>query len=250
MRKLLDAIVDRGAPIQANRTFALIRKAFNFGLGIDMVETNPCQGVSRPAKERRRDRVLSADEIRGLWESFPSHRPLTVAVIKLLLLTAQRVGEVLTMRWSDIDLDAGWWTIPAERSKNQLPHRVPLNRLAREVLAEVNTDGSGSPWVFPSPRTDGPQVTIKKTIRLIRQGISAEFTPHDLRRTAASYMTRMGIPRFTVARILNHAESDVTAVYDRHSYDQEKRRALDAWGVRLEGIVAERSSKVVPLFRA
>ena len=109
---------------------------------------------------------------------------------------------------------------------------------------------SNSPWVFPSPRTDGPQGTIKRTIRLIRVGIGMEFRPHDLRRTAASYMTSMGIPRYTVARILNHAESDVTAVYDRHSYDPEKRSALNAWGVRLEGIVAGPASKVVPLFRA
>jgi integrase len=112
-------------------------------------------------------------------------------------------------------------------------------------------DTTDSPWVFPSVEGNGPITTLQKAVRRIRRDTKLDFRPHDLRRTAASNMTGMGTNRLTVARILNHAEHDVTAVYDRHSYDQEKRQALDAWGARLEKIVTgtQRPTKVVPLHR-
>jgi integrase len=208
--------------------------------------------LTRPAPERRRDRVLSADEIRTVWAAVEKRSTPSAAVVKLLLLTAQRIGEVRTMRWGDVDLDAGWWTIPGAVSKNGLPHRVPLSAPARSVLIALQARAHPSPFVFPARRNDTPLVTIKKLVRLIRDETGVNFTPHDLRRTAASHMTGMGVPRLTVAKLLNHAERDVTAVYDRHSYDPEKRRALDAWGERVDAIAtgAPRSAKVVSLTRA
>ena len=78
---------------------------------------------------------------------------------------------------------------------------------------------------------------LVQATRRIRKRCDIEFVPHDLRRTGASYMTSMGIPRLTVQKILNHVESGVTSVYDRHSYDAEKRHALDAWASKLEQII-------------
>ena len=105
--------------------------------------------------------------------------------------------------------------------------------------------------MFPSADGSGPVTTLQKAVRRIRRDTKVDFRPHDLRRTAASHMTGMGINRLTVAKILNHAEREVTAVYDRHSYDQEKRQALEAWGARLEDIVtgAQKTAKIVPLRR-
>ncbi len=130
----------------------------------------------------------------------------------------------------------------------------PANQLdvLRQALAIVQTmlrDTSDYPWVFPSVEGNGPVTTLQKAVRRIRRDTKLDFRPHDLRRTAASHMTGMGINRLTVAKILNHAEREVTAVYDRHSYDQEKRNALEAWGGRLEKIVTltQRPTKVVPL---
>jgi len=124
----------------------------------------------------------------------------------------------------------------------------------RPALAIVQTmigDTGDCPWISPSADGDGPVTTLQKAVGRIRRDTKMDFTPHDLRRTAASHMTGMGIHRLIVAKILNHAEREVTAVYDRHSYDQEKRQALGAWGARLEEIVTRTQGpvKVVPLRR-
>ena len=139
------------------------------------------------------------------------------------------------MHLEDVELDARWWTIPAERSKNGLPHRVPLSDAAIDLLREL--EDTDSPWVFPSPGGEGHMRSTQKAIERLRKRASIELRGHDLRRTAASFMTSMGTPRLVVAKILNHVETSVTAVYDRHSYDREKREALDAWAIRLVEIL-------------
>jgi integrase len=121
---LLDDIVARGAPIQANRTLEIVRKLFNWAVGRDLIEANPCHRVPKPSSENRSDRVLSEEEIRAVWGALDAETPLTAAIFKLRLLTAQRGAEVLTMRWDRIVNE--WWTIPAESAKNGLTHRVPL----------------------------------------------------------------------------------------------------------------------------
>lgn len=238
---LLDGIVDRGAPIQANRTLALIRKIFNWGIGRGIVDHNPCHQVEAPSAERQRQRVLSEDEIRALWRAFGSLGPMMGGMFKLRLLTAQRGGEVQSMRWQDIDLEGRSWTIPPDQSKNGLSHFVPLSGTAATLLAELRPLVGDSPWVFPSPARPGRHVdNVQKAAGRVRaeSGVD-DFVLHDLRRTAASYMTAMGISRLVVAKILNHVEQGVTRVYDRHSYDAEKRDALDRWATRLSSIVVE-----------
>ena len=249
IREMLQDIVARGAPIQANRTFEIVRRLFNWAIGEDYLTTNPCQGISKPAKENRRDRVLKEDEIRAVWQAMEAEQPLVAAMFKLRLVTAQRGGEVASMTWEDLDLATGWWTIPAERSKNGLSHRVPLSPQALAVLEDVRGQDNGSPWLFPSPKPGRHIEHLVQAAKRIRERAGVEFVPHDLRRTAASLMTGMGIPRLTVKKILNHVERDVTATYDRHSYDQEKRQALDAWGQRLIEIVSgePKASNVVSL---
>ena len=200
--------------------------------------------------ENQRDRVLTESEIRIVWRAIEVERPLVAAIIKLRLVTAQRGGEVMSMRWSDIDAATGWWTIPAERAKNGLSHRVPLSSLAAEILEAVRPLGNGSPWVFPSQRKGRHLEQLVQAAHRIRNRSKVDFTAHDLRRTAASLMTGMGISRLTVSKILNHVERGVTATYDRHSYDNEKRQALETWATRLQGIVAGKAAgtgKVVAL---
>jgi integrase len=235
---LLDDIVARGAPIQANRTLEIVRKLFNWAVGRDLLGANPCYRIPKPSKENRSDRVLTAEEIRAVWASLESEAPLTAATFKLRLLTAQRGAEVLPMRWDQIS--NAWWTIPAEVTKNGLAHRVPLSPQSLELLEEIRPLGEGSEWVFPGARGDGHRVGIHKAHNRIRRRAGVSFVPHDLRRTAASHMTSMGIGRLVVSKVLNHVESGVTSIYDRHSYDREKRQALDTWGRRLEEIVGDR----------
>jgi integrase len=148
---LLDWLVERGAPIQANRVLALVRKLFNWAISRDVLAYNPCFQVKAPGKETQRDRVLEEDEIRAVWDACEALHPLFSAYFKLRLLTAQRAGEVRTMRWEDVDLATGWWTIPARITKNGLAHRVPLSGPAHDILQALHTTAA-SPWIFPSPR--------------------------------------------------------------------------------------------------
>lgn len=234
---VLDGIMDRGSPIMANRTKALVSKIFNFGIARGLVDHNPSHGIPQPAKARQRDRVLSEEEIRRLWRVLDDQGTAMAASFKLRLLTAQRGVEVLTMRWSDVDGD--WWTIPGDVAKNGFSHRVPLSEPAQAILAELRDAADGSRWVFPSPKVAGkPIVNVQKAADRLVELAGVEFVPHDLRRTAASHMTSMGVPRLVVSKILNHVERGVTAVYDRHSYDEEKREALARWGDRLQQIIA------------
>jgi integrase len=237
VRLLIDNLLERGVTVHANRIFALARKVFNFGLQRDIVDANPCHGLPQPAPEHRRDRVLSESEIGVLWKEFEAERTLVAASYKLRLLTAQRGGEILGMRWDHIDFASGWWTIPTEIAKNGMAHRVPLSRQVRAILAEIKLLGLSSTWVFPNRTRSGPMDTTQKAAERIRARTGIDFRQHDLRRTAASHMTGMGISRLVVGKILNHVEPGVTAVYDRHSYDREKREALEAWAERLGEIV-------------
>ncbi len=241
---LLDDIVARGAPIQANRTLALVRKMFNFAISRDIVEVNPCHMVSAPGTERQRDRVLRDAEIKGFWEGLPDTdmAPAIQLALKFQLVTVQRKGEVVTVEREEIDFDNAVWTIPAEKTKNNLAHRVPLSSVAMGILTDAEELDGDHRWVFPSPRTNGG-ITDRAVDHALQRNLAAlevaHFTPHDLRRTASSKMTGdLGISRLTISKILNHVERGVTAVYDRHSYDHEKRQALDAWGRRLEEILS------------
>jgi len=248
--RLLDRIAERGG-VMANRTLAVVRKMFNFGLARDLVSGSPCIGVQAPALENRRDRVLSTEEIKTFWRGLDqTHITLGIRLaLKLMLVTAQRKGEVITAQWDDINLNELLWVIP--ETKNGLPHRVPLSPLALDLFKTAKTISGDSQWVFPSLRKDGPMAgpSVDHALRLALQSLEMEhFTPHDLRRTAATCMTgSCGIPRLIVSKILNHAEPHITSIYDRASYDKEKQMALEAWALKLKSLIEDMQSNVVPL---
>jgi integrase len=245
---LLDKIMDRDAPVMANRVKALVSKIFNFALERDIVEVNPAASIASPGAEQKRDRVLSADEVRQIWAAVDkSGGRKAAALFKLLLLTAQRKSEVLGMTWDEVDSDSGWWTIAAERSKNHLAHRVPLTPSAMTILRELQSVNSTG-LVFPGGKRGQPLANVAKPLRQIVSDSGIQFRWHDLRRTAASHMTGIGVLRLVVSKLLNHVEQSVTAVYDRHSYDAEKRAALLKWDRHLSEIISgSRPSNVVAL---
>jgi integrase len=193
------------------------------------VESNLVYLVPAPGKERQRDRVLTEDEIKLIWDAIDadkndtddSHlkiKALSTGIMKLRLLTAQRGAEVMGMEWDEVDTETGWWTIPGSKTKNGLSHRVPLSKPALAIIREMKSIAGlddYSRFVFPSPKGDMHISNPQKALERIQRTTKIEFVGHDFRRTAASLMTRMGIPRLTVKKILNHVERDVTAVYDR-----------------------------------
>jgi len=249
---LADEIKKRRAPVMANRTLSLIRRLYNFGLDRELVESNPAARVKPPALEKSRERVLDNAEIKALWhglDKLPGF-PGTRLALKLILATAQRPGEIAALRWEEIDAE-GVWTIPAERAKNGRAHRVPLSPLALKLLHSLEAGKEGP--AFPSPLDPGRPITRASLAHLLNRGreilAMEHFTPHDLRRTAGSKMSEMGVSRLVLSRILNHTDKGITSVYDRHGYDEEKRAAIEAWGAKLSDIVAGRKSKVLPLVR-
>lgn len=258
VRELIEAVASRPAPILANRLRALLHRLFEWAIEQEHVDGNPVAHVRRPGVEKQRDRVLTEDEIRTLWQALDKQEPHMAAAFKLRLITAQRGGEVADMRWQDVDLDGGWWTIPGERAKNGLPHRVPLTPMAVEIIKALKpvdpkptrgkkTTGSESDPVKKAP------VYVLAGARGKRQRSEAaatfgleNFIGHDLRRTAASMMAAGGVSRFIIGRVLNHVERGVTSVYDRHSYDPEKQAALTWWDAKLTAILANKGGKVLP----
>lgn len=242
--RLLDGIVDSGAPYAANRVRALISKIYAFGIGRALVERNPVRDVPLPIKPRSRERVLTEDEIRCLWAALDEETPLMAAHFRLRLLTAQRGVEVLSMRREDLDGD--WWTIPGEIAKNGLAHRVPFSPQVLAILEEIRPFNEHSRWIFPSPRGDSPIRWTGKAAREIRARVGFDWWPHDLRRTATSGMARLGVDRTTLSKVLNHKSGDrtVTAIYDRHDREPERRQALEKWGAHVERIVLVKAEKV------
>jgi integrase len=259
VRALIEAIADRGSPITANRCLALVRKMLNYGISKDWVEGNVAALIEKPGAERSRDRVLTDPEIRLVWEACAEERQATCAVTRLRLVTAQRGAEVVAMKWSDLDLASGWWTIPAAISKNKKAHRVPLTAPAIELLS-AQPQIVGCEWVFPSrvgnrPLTDakqaGRRIAARVLTRLQEDDLTVQhfdFRGHDLRRTASTKMAEAGVPQADIARVLNHAEGGprATQVYNRYAYDAEKRRALEMWARALAAILdAQPVSRVV-----
>lgn len=257
VRGLVEGVARKPAPILANRLRALLHRLFGWAIEQDLAENNPVAYVRRPGIERQRDRVLTEDEIRTLWTALNALPREMAAAYKLRLMTAQRGAEVADMRWTDVDLESGWWTIPSERAKNGLAHRVFL---APAALALVRAMRAAVDAGLAAPRTDGkPRVEpvfVLRNARGKRQRANAaatfgipDFRGHDLRRTAASFMAAGGVSRLVVAKILNHAETGVTAVYDRHSYDAEKQAALTWWDARIAGLLNGGRADVVPFVR-
>ena len=265
---LLDDIVDEGKPILANRVLAALRKLFNWALERDLVETNPCDRVKPPASEKARDRVLSDDELRALWKAaddlaWPFGRHL-----QMLILTGQRRDEVAGMKWREISGDT--WTLPRDRAKTDKAHEVPLSPPALSIL-ETLPKIEGAAHVFtttgktPISGFGKPKATMHdKMVEILRKEAeergddpdAIEVAPwrlHDIRRTVASGMARLGINIAVIEKVLNHTSgtfAGIVGVYQRHEFTEEKRRALEAWANFLDRLMNDEPSGNVIELRA
>ena len=249
---LLDRIVERGSPIMANRTLGVLNRMFNFGIRRAILESNPCSIIERPGEESPRDRVLSSEEIKNFWINIDECRMVNGSklALKFLLVCLQRKSEVAQAEWVDFDINSGWWNIPKEKTKNKLSHRVYLSSTAIELLKKIKELSGDSSYLFPSPRPGrNKPITPRSLSQALLKNLNTlkiePFAPHDLRRSGSSHMTGNGIPRETVQKILNHVERGVTKVYDRYSYDQEKKNAMTKWGRILNRIITGETGKKI-----
>jgi integrase len=258
--KMLDEIENKNGPVMADRTLAYLRKAFNwYAIRDDQFSAPVVRGMGRiKPKERARTRVLSDDEIRAIWPVLAEANTFG-ALAKTLLLTAQRRDEVAHMSRIEISED-GTWTIPAERYKTKRPNFVPLSRAAIDVI-EARPKIDDCDYVFPS-RVKTPFSGFTKSKAKLDKAILAamkkaknggkverlpNWTLHDLRRTAKTLMVRAGVRPDISERVLGHVIAGVEGTYDRHSYADEKRDALEKLAAMVERILNPPSSSVVPL---
>jgi integrase len=259
---LIDGIIARDAEVQANRTLARLRALFNWALEKDRVATSPVARMKLPTQEQARDRVLSDDELRWLWQACDEVGWPFGSVVKLLLLTSQRRDEVAGMEWSEINLVKRMWTIPRHKAKNDRVHDVQLSEEAIEVLESLPRIGDGlvftttgetavSGFSKSKRRLDAAMLKAKRAELGARHADAiAGWTLHDLRRTAATGMARMNIPPHVVDKILNHVSGTirgVAAVYNRFAYLDERCAALEAWGQYVRNLGVPRAANLVEL---
>ncbi|MDP8986291.1 MAG: tyrosine-type recombinase/integrase [Pseudomonadota bacterium] len=254
---LLDKIVDRGAPVLANRTYEIFKQCFSFASAKRLIKGSPMDGVERPGgTETSRERTLKPDEIRTFWKQIDTAKmePKSRLALKILLVTGQRRGEITKAFWQDIDFDQCIWKIPKDLAKNGKEHLVPLSPMAIQLFRELHLITGKGVRAMPhhrcklKPGEPCVETALSAAIYKNRKhfGIDA-FTTHDLRRTASTTMTKIGIKRLFVEKVLNHTLGDVAEIYDRNDYFPEKVDALNRWADHLQDILANRPPKVVPI---
>jgi len=255
---LLDAIAE-DRPILANRTLAIVRKWFNWMFAKDIIRTlSPCAGVEPPGKESSRERVLTESEICSLWTAADQIGHPFGPFVKLLLLTGQRRSEVAGISWSEIDADKRIWTLPGERTKNGQTHTVPLSPQAWAIIEsasrKTNGDGDGDHVLSTTGKT-----AISGFSRVKRQldkimALRKPWSYHDVRRSFVTHVAtlrvkdkatgedRLAVLPHVIEAIVNHIsghKAGVAGVYNRATYDLEKREALELWADHVDGIVAK-----------
>lgn len=231
----------RGAPIRANRAVALCSKMFALAIRWGWRTDNPAKGIERNP-EHKRERFLAGDEVARLTAALAEHRDQQAAdIIRMLLLTGARRGEVLAMRWADLDLEAGVWVKPAATTKQKKLHRVPLSAPARQLLAGIPRTGE---HVF-STRDGEHRREIKGSWAAICRAAKLEAVRvHDLRHSYASFLVSAGLSLPVIGALLGHTQAQTTARY-AHLFDDPLRAATE----RVGAIVAplEGGGEVVPM---
>lgn len=238
--RFIDEIA-RGSPVMARNVLAHFSSFYTWALPrLDSLPGNPCRDAGRPPAPKSRDRVLNEEEVGILWNLLDAEVAPFGPAIRLLILTGQRRSEVFEADRSEFDLKAKLWTIPRERAKNGVAHLVPLSKEAAAIVEGLTVqDDSGKLFPARGNGENGPSGFSKSMTRL-RSGMEeragrpvVHWTLHDLRRTLATGLQRLGVRLEVTEAVLNHvsgSRAGIVGVYQRHNYFNEKREALDAWG--------------------
>lgn len=278
---MLTAMLASGIGLQTNRTHAIIRQAFSFGVAKEHVAVNPAMSLPALHVENRRRRIWTDSELPSLWRACQHPTGLkdakggkvyvsrsTAIAVQLCALLLQRRNEVAGMALAELNLPARTWEIAPERMKGGKAHLVPLPpravELIEEALALAKDDKGQPPVVFPSPRDRETAITPSALTQAVSKmrattGV-ADATVHDLRRTGSTALTseRIGVSPFIRSKVLGHGTDAgggaavSSAHYDANEYLPDKRRALEAWEGLLLEIVGERErpSNVTPIREA
>lgn len=255
-----DKVASKASPHVSNEVLMLINRVLNWAMDEGLIDANPAARLRRVGKRKPRERILVDADIPKFWQALATMEamtgehmarcekgrmlsPETRSILRLLLLIGQRRGEVAGALKSELELDGrgAVWTIPGERTKNGLLHRVPLCPLAKaEFTKAVAASPEMSPYVFPSPDDPEQHISAEAVTRAMSRMVAelkiSKVSPHDLRRTVGTQMARLRVPLHVRSLVLNHSPQSrgvTDAVYNRYAYDKEKREALAAWEKRL-----------------
>ena len=265
--ELLDAVEAKSSGARANRVLANVRRLFSWAVERGIIDASPAANVRAPGQETARDRVLTDDELRAYQRACDRMAEPFGPLLRLLLLTGQRREEVAALPWAELDLAGAIWHLPASRTKNKRASDVPL---AEQVVVILEGLMRRSPLVFPAQfsrdghteprplsgfgrakeRLDG--LMLEELQKVEPEATLPAWTLHDLRRSSASNMARLGVAVHVVEKLLNHVSgtfAGVVGVYQRHDFADEKRAAAQTWANWLDGLTAERPANVVALPR-
>jgi integrase len=250
LTKVFNAMVDRGSKVAANRTLALTRLMFQYGVDQHYLKANPV--TMRPkavgGRETAKKTNLLFEQIQDflavLGDLQVAMHPITNAALRFILGTAKRPLEVVTLEWSHIDRERRQWLNPWQLTKDKQPgkdHLVFLSQWSLNILDEVAAMKLEGKYVFPSPQRRGDEIVpierhalSRAVLRLHQAGvIKPKFTPHDLRRTFATRAGSLKIPPYVVEKCLDHVMEGMMAVYNHDDFFEERREAMDRWGAKL-----------------
>jgi integrase len=251
----LGTLEKNSGPVTANRVRATMSAMFVWGMKEGRALANPVLFTNK-RREEPRDRVLTGAELRAVWQALGDDNQYD-AIIKLLMLTGQRMNEIAALRWEEIDFDRGIIALPGLRTKNGRPHEIPMAETVRSLLqSQPRTEDRD--LVFG--RGSGPFSGLSRCKERLDQRITElnggkpllAWVHHDLRRSAATGMAGIGIQPHIIEAVLNHVsghKAGVAGIYNRASYAAEKAQALARWDEHVASVVNERRSTVTPMQR-
>lgn len=260
IRPVLDAIVERGARVKANRILSLLKQMFAHGEARGLLAQNPMASLKRQHVGGREDtskRFLSDEEIRTLIAALPASglSAQLQATTLILLATGARTQELRLASWSDVNLKKREWRIPKENSKNGLPHLIHLSPFAAKQFKRLDPN-TGSAFVLASRRLEDKPISDKTLHKALRDRQTdtplanrtsnsealklpgGEWSPHDLRRTMATHLGEMGIGLHIIEKMLNHKLEGILAVYQRSEWLPERKQAFEQWGHKLQKLTS------------
>ena len=265
---VLDEIMDRGSSVIANRTLAHLKTMFNWAKSRGIITQSPADNIEKPGEEVARERAPDDSELAEIWRATAKLEWPFEPAVKLLILTGQRREEVGQMRWTELNLSEGVWTLPPARTKNGQPHDIHLSPLALDVIETItpiedcdlvfstNGETSISGWSKAKRRLD-EEIAAARRARARERGQDAdkvkampEWRIHDLRRSVATGLSNLGVAPIVADRILNHVpkkqKGQVMFVYNRAEYVRERREALELWARHIQQITRISDDSVSP----
>jgi integrase len=213
------------------------------------IESNPCSKLRRPTPSKSRERVLSDHELMAVWKACDGLVPQYGGLVRLLILTGARLREVGYMRWPELNCGLSLWSLPGARAKNGRDHLVPLPPQAREIIRSVPRTSDEYVLSLAGDKPLESYARLKRQLDKLAR-VSEPWTLHDLRRTTASGLQRLGVKLEVTEALLNHTSGSrggIVGVYQRHDYADQKRVALELWAAHIEGLTDGRTSNIVSL---